>query len=78
MPERGWTQKLSGTKGYYGSYAENEQLLRLHEWFYPFFLMVGQVKEPHPQKSSRPFQIVLLSKFSWGGARMHGSGMGPE
>ena len=37
MPERGWTEDLRWTHGYYGSHEENEQLLRLHEWFYPFF-----------------------------------------
>jgi hypothetical protein len=41
MPERGWTEELSGTKGYYGTHAENEQLLRLHDWFFPFFVMAG-------------------------------------
>jgi hypothetical protein len=41
MPERGWTEDLRWTHGYYGSHEEKEQLLRLHDWFYPFFLVAG-------------------------------------
>src|SRR5882762_6441956 len=29
IPERGWTEPLRWTHGYYGSHDENEQLLRL-------------------------------------------------
>src|SRR5882724_1691622 len=39
MPEKGWTEPLRWTHGYYGTHAENEQLLRLFDWQLPFFLL---------------------------------------
>lgn len=39
IPERGWTEQLHWTHGYYGTRAENEQLYRLHDWFFPFFFV---------------------------------------
>jgi len=41
LPERGWTEPLHWTHGYYGTHAENEQLLRLFNWHFPFFLAAG-------------------------------------
>jgi hypothetical protein len=41
MPERGWIEQLHWTHGYYGTHAENEQLLRLHDLFFPFILVAG-------------------------------------
>ena len=38
-PERGWTVPLEWTHVSYGTPEENEQLLRLHYWFFPFFAM---------------------------------------
>ena len=38
-PERGWTERLPWTYGRYGTYAEREQLLSLHDWFFPFGLV---------------------------------------
>ena len=37
FPERGWTVPLQWTHVSYGTPEENEQLLRLHYWFFPFF-----------------------------------------
>jgi|SRR5712664_3809903 len=39
--EHGWTVPLQWTHTTYGSPAENEQLLRLHFWFFPFFAVLG-------------------------------------
>jgi hypothetical protein len=36
-PERGWTVPLAWTHVSYGTPSENEQLMRLHSWFFPFF-----------------------------------------
>jgi hypothetical protein len=41
IPERGWTEPLRWTHGYYGSHDENEQLLRLFDWHLPFFGVAG-------------------------------------
>lgn len=41
MPERGWTEPLHWTHGSYGTHAENEQLLRLQRWSFPFVLVGG-------------------------------------
>ena len=41
IPERGWTEPLNWTHGYYGSHDENEQLLRLFNWQLPFFAVGG-------------------------------------
>ncbi len=41
MPERCWTEPLHWTHGYYGTPAENERLLRLHHWCFPFVLVGG-------------------------------------
>jgi hypothetical protein len=39
IPERRWTEQLKMTHGYYGTHAENEQLVRLFYWLPPFMLM---------------------------------------
>ena len=36
-PERGWTVPLEWTHVSYGTPEENDQLNRLHYWFFPFF-----------------------------------------
>lgn len=41
IPERSWTEQLHWTHGSYGTHAENEQLLRLQDWFFPFIVVVG-------------------------------------
>ena len=41
IPERGWTKRLQWTHGSYGTPAENERLLRLHDWFFPFIVVGG-------------------------------------
>ena len=41
IPERGWTEPLRWTHGSYGTHAENEQLLRLFNWHFPFFVVGG-------------------------------------
>jgi hypothetical protein len=41
IPERGWTEPLRWAHGFYGTHAENEQLLRLFNWHLPFFLLMG-------------------------------------
>ncbi len=40
-PERIWTESLRWTLGHYGTHAENEQLLRLFNWEFPFFLVAA-------------------------------------
>jgi hypothetical protein len=40
-PELGWTEPLLWTHGYYGWRAENEQLLRIFNWHFPFFVVAG-------------------------------------
>lgn len=39
LPQRGWTVPLHWTHGFYGTFEENQQLLRSHDWFLPFFMM---------------------------------------
>src|SRR5260370_30501242 len=41
IPQRGWNKQLHWTGGCYGTYAEDERLLLLHDWFFPFFAMAG-------------------------------------
>jgi hypothetical protein len=41
IPERGWTEQLRWSYGCYGAHEENEQLLQLHYWFFPFIVMGG-------------------------------------
>lgn len=41
LPQRGWTFPLHWTHGFYGTFEENQQLLRSHDWFLPFFLMAA-------------------------------------
>jgi hypothetical protein len=42
VPERGWTVPLHWTHGFYGTFEENQQLLRLFNWgwwsFWPLFI----------------------------------------
>jgi len=40
-PERRWTVPLTWTHVSYGTPEENEQLLRLHCWFFPFFALLA-------------------------------------
>jgi len=40
-PEHGWTVPLQWTHTTYGAPEENAQLLRLHFWFVPFFVVLG-------------------------------------
>jgi len=40
-PEHGWTVPLQWTHTTYGTPDENAQLLRLHFWFVPFFVVLG-------------------------------------
>jgi hypothetical protein len=39
VPERGWTIALPWTHVSYGTPKEANQLLRLHYWFFPFFIV---------------------------------------
>src|SRR5260370_19469487 len=41
IPERGWTEPLHWTHGYYGTHAENEELLRLFDCHFPCFVVAG-------------------------------------
>jgi hypothetical protein len=38
IPQKGWIQPLHWTHGCYGTPAEDEQLVRLHYWFFPFIV----------------------------------------
>jgi hypothetical protein len=52
-PERGWTEPLPWTYRHYGTYAEREQMLSLHDWFFPFLLVAGSgvwIKMLHEKK----------------------------
>jgi len=59
LPQRGWNVPLPWTHGFYGTFQEKQQLLQLHDWFFPFLLVavVGSViqqlhkkKEPWTKK----------------------------
>jgi hypothetical protein len=39
--EHGWTVALQWTHTTYGTHEENDQLIRLHSWFVPFFVFGG-------------------------------------
>ena len=40
-PSRDWTVPLQRTHATYGTSKENSQLNRLHEWFFPFLVVLG-------------------------------------
>jgi hypothetical protein len=40
-PEKGWTVSLPWTNTTYGTLEEAAQLLGLHDWFFPFFVVLG-------------------------------------
>src|SRR5260370_36492958 len=52
-PQHGWTVPLRWTHTTYGSPEENEQLLRLHFWFFPLFAVMaaGELIRKFPEKS---------------------------
>ena len=52
MPERGWTFPLRWTHGFYGTFDENQQLLRLFDWgLWSFFvLFIGSWNRQYREK----------------------------
>jgi hypothetical protein len=62
VPQRGWTVCLPWCFGCYGTFKEKQQLLLLHNWFFPFFFVafvgtwarqIREKKEPWKTDLSR-------------------------
>jgi hypothetical protein len=54
IPERGWTVPLRWTHGFYGTFEENQQLLRLFDWgwWFIFVLFIGTWNRQYREKKN--------------------------
>jgi hypothetical protein len=53
-PERCWNVPPHWTHGFYGTYEENQHILRLFDWFFPFFAVLfagAAIRQSHKKKN---------------------------